>query len=274
MKISNLSLLPVLLIAAACGGSGASGDDNSLDNKVLEPIIQAPTDVEILALAYDPEYFVPAGFFVDERAETTTRSYSLHHVLDASNSFEMCTNDLVEAQAWEQADNDSRAVSGYYVTSIENDRYFEFVRELDYTQDLGNITEPTSPGYARIFKCDYADRNGVDRDLLDGYSGMLSADAAAAQRLREFTEYLWQFRFFNVQRKVVVESNGGRLGNDLTHTLLLAFVVNQGSDRCDRVDVNEWRFTRNATTGEVSRDFETIRSFEAQLAAGTPQICD
>jgi hypothetical protein len=273
MKISNLSLLPVLLIAAACGGSGSDANDNSLNNKDLASVSQAPTDAEIMALAYDPEYSVPAGFFVDERAETTNRSYSLHHVLDASNSYELCTNDLVEAQAWEQSDNDSRAVNGYYVTSIENDRYFEFVRELDYTQDLGNITDPTSPGYARVFKCDYADRNGVDRNLLDGYSGMLPAEAAAAQRLREFTEYLWQFRFFNVQRKIVVESNGGRSGNNLTHTLLLAFVVNQGSGRCDRVDVTEWRFTRDSSTGEVTRDFQTIRSFEAELISGVPQTC-
>lgn len=274
MKISNLSLLPVLLIAAACGGSGSSGDNTSLNNKVIEPISQVPSDAEILSLAYDPEYLAPAGFFVDERAETTTRSYSLHHVLDASNSYELCTNDLVEAQAWEQADNDSRSVNGYYVTSIENERYFEFVRELDYTQDLGNIIEPTSPGYARVFKCDYADRNGVDRNMLDGYSGMLSADAAAAAPLRDFTEYLWQFRFFNVQRKLVVDSNSGRLGNDLTHTLLLAFVVNQGSERCDRIDVNEWRFTRNSSSGEVTRSFETVRSFEAQVVAGNPQFCD
>ena len=274
MKISNLSLLPVMLIAAACGGSGSNGNDTSIDNKVLEAISQAPTNVEIMALAYDPDYLAPAGFFVDERTETSTRSYSLHHVLDASNSYELCTNDLVEAQAWEQADNDTRAVSGYYVTSIENDRYFEFVRELDYTQDLGNITEPTSPGYARVFKCDYADRNGVDRNMLDGYSGMLTADAETAAGLREFTEYLWQFRFFNVQRKVVVESNNARLGADLTHTLLLAFVVNQGSGLCDRVDVSEWRFTRNSSTGEVTRDFETVRSFEAQVVAGIPQICN
>ncbi len=263
-----------MLIAAACGGSGAPTDETTNETKIAESFSQALSDAEIVALAYDPDYFAPAGFFVDDRAETTIRSYSLHHVLDESNSYELCTNDLVEAQAWEQADNDSRAVSGYYVTSIENERYFEFVRELDYTQDLGNITEPTSPGYARVFKCDYADRNGVDRNMLDGYSGMLTADAGATTSLREFIEYLWQFRFFNVQRKAVIESQSSRVGDDLAHTLLLAFVVNQGSGHCDRVDINEWRFTRSSASGEVTRDFETIRSFEAQLVEGVPQICD
>ena len=274
MKLSLVSLLPVLAIAAACGGSGAATEETARPASQSSAISRIPDNTEILNKAYDPGYDVPEGFFVDERVETTTRSFTLHHVLDESNSYERCTNDLVTAQAWEQADNDSRAVSGYYVTSIENDRYFEFVRELDYTQDVGNVTDPTSPGFARVFKCDYTDRSGVDRNLRDGYAGRLMAQPADNESLRQFIEYLWQFRFFNVSRKAVVASYGDRDAAGLTHTLLLALVVNQGSDRCDRVDVVEWRFQFDNARQEMSREFETIRSFEAEMSNGSPQFCD
>tara|TARA_R110002096_G_scaffold130643_5_gene279972 strand:+ start:62636 stop:63460 length:825 start_codon:yes stop_codon:yes gene_type:complete len=274
MKHSALTLFPVLLLAAACGGSGAASEEQTARNSPSAAPVALPDNAEILSKVYDPNYDVPVGFYVDERAETTTRSYTVHHVLDASNSYERCTNDLVIAQQWEQEDNASRAVNGYYVTSIENDRYFEFVRELDYTQDVGNISDPTSPGYARVFKCDYADRSGVDRNLLDGYSGRLMASPASAESLQEFTEYMWQFRFFDVSRKAVISSYGEPGTNDLTHTLLLALVNNQGSDRCDRVDVVEWRFSFDESAREMRREFHTTRSFEAELRDGIPQFCD
>ena len=274
MRLSHLSLFPILAIAVACGGSGTASDDIAQPATQSAATAKIPDNSEILSKAYDPNYTVPDGFFVDERVETSTQSFTLHHVLDASNSYERCTNDLTTAQAWEQEDNDSRAVNGYYVTSIENDRYFEFVRELDYTQDVGNVTDPTSPGYARVFKCDYTDRSGVDRNLLDGYAGRLLATPASSDSLQQFTEYLWQFRFFNVSRKAVIASYGDSNVGGLTHTLLLALVVNQGSDRCDRVDVVEWRFHYDSTKREMRREFDTIRSFEAEMSNGTPQFCD
>lgn len=274
MKLSLISLFPVLAIAAACGGSGAATEEIARPATHSSAISHVPDDSAILGKAYDPDYDVPPGFFVDERVETTTRSFTLHHVLDESNSYERCTDDLVTAQEWEQADNSSRAVNGYYVTSIENDRYFEFVRELDYTQDVGNIGDPTSPGYARVFKCNYTDRSGVDRNLRDGYAGRLMAQPANNDSLREFIEYLWQFRFFNVSRKAVIASYGDSDAATLTHTLLLALVVNQGSDQCDRVDIVEWRFRYDNARQEMSREFDTIRSFEAEMSNGIPQFCD
>ena len=274
MKRPLLSLFPVLVIAAACGGSGTATEENTPPATQSAAVSGLPDDAEILGKAYDPDYDVPAGFFVDERVETTTRSFTLHHVLDESNSYERCTNDLVTAQAWEQEDNDSRAVNGYYVTSIENDRYFEFVRELDYTQDVGNISDPTSPGYARVFKCNYADRTGVDRNLLDGFAGRLMAQPVSNESLRAFVEYLWQFRFFNVSRKAVIASYGKQDVAGPTHTLLLALVVNQGSNQCDRVDVVEWRFRYDSARQEMHREFDTIRSFEAEMSNGSPRFCN
>ena len=267
MKFSTPSLLPVLMVIAACGGSGST--DTATPQATQTAAL--PADSEILGKAYDPQYSVPPGFFVDERA-TTERSYTVHHVLDASASYEICTDDLVTAQALEEADNQSRAVSGYYVTSYENDRYFEFIRELSYTDDVGNIGEPTSPGYARVFKCNHTNRDGVDRSLVNGYAGRLGPGQLDTDSLRDFTEYLWQFTYFNVTAKKVIASHSDERSH--RHTLLLAFVVNQGNDNCDRLDIVEWQFDTDPASGEITQQFETVRSLEARISAGQPEICE
>ncbi len=59
----------------------------------------------------------------------------------------------------------------------------------------------------------------------------------------------------------------------MQHTLLLAFVIRQGQDSCDRVDVVAWRFSADAESGDVSRRFETLHSFEATLSGGIPSFC-
>ncbi|MGI9232028.1 MAG: hypothetical protein ACR2RD_00220 [Woeseiaceae bacterium] len=272
MKLSTQSLIPILAIAAACGGSGSTDSTPTETQTTSSETFSLPSDAAILAKAYDNNYSVPDGFYVDPRAETT-RSYTVHHVLDASSSFEICSDDFVEAQVLEDANNRSRAVNGYFVTSHETERYFEFVRELAYTQDVGSINDVTSPGYARIFKCTHTNRDGVDRSLLNGYSGRVNPDRLDAASLREFTEYLWQFRFFNTTHKKVISSQASGRNSDLEHTLLLAFVHNQGQDSCDRIDVVEWRFSADASSGEISREYETLRSFEATISAGVPTIC-
>lgn len=272
MKISTQLLFPILAIAAACGGSESTGTNlpgNALTGGQANAL---PDDTIILAKAYDNDYSVPDGFFVDERAQST-RSYTVHHVLDESGSFEICSDDLVDAQALEQADNDARAVNGYFVTAYENERYFEFVRELAYTSDVGNITDLTSPGYSRVFKCAHTNRDGVDRSLLNGYAGRVNPQRLGAASVRDFTEYLWQFRFFNSRYKKVIASYGASTPSKLQHTLLLAFVHSQGQDSCDRIDVVEWRFSADPGSGEVSRKFETVHSFEATAANGHPTIC-
>jgi hypothetical protein len=272
MKISTQSLIPILAIAAACGGSGSTDTSLPQSPATGSQAYSLPSDAVILTKAYDNNYSVPDGFFVDERAETTG-SYTVHHVLDESGSFEICSDDLVEAQSLEAADNNSRAVNGYYVTSHETERYFEFVRELAYDQDVGNIADVTSPGYARVFKCSHTNRNGVDRSLLSGYSGRINSEQLGADALRVFTEYLWQFRFFNTRHKKVIASYDTSNAGGFEHTLVLALVHNQGQDACDRVDIVEWRFSAAAANGEITRDFVTVHSFDAMVSAGSPALC-
>lgn len=272
MKISTQSLIPILAIAAACGGSGSTDTSIPQGPAAGGQAFALPSDTAILAKAYDNNYSVPDGFFVDERAETT-RSYTVHHVLDDSGSFEVCSDDLVEAQSLEEADNNSRAVNGYYVTSHETERYFEFVRELAYDQDVGNIDDVTSPGYARVFKCGHTNRDGVDRSLLNGYSGRINNEQIDADTLRVFTEYLWQFRFFNTRHKKVIASYGASTAGEFEHTLVLALVHSQGQDACDRVDIVEWRFSAAAASGDINRDFATVHSFDATVSDGSPALC-
>jgi hypothetical protein len=272
MKLSTLSLLPLLAIAAACGGSG-SGDSVSSTAPPTTGFTGGPavlSNQTILSKVYDNEYFVPDHFFVDERVASTTRSYTVHHVLDVSKSYEVCTDNMSAALALEAADNDSRSVSGYFVNSYENERYYEIVRELSFDAGVGNVADPTSPGYARVFKCRHTNRDGVDRALLDGYSGALASNGLDAIILGEFTEYLWQFRFFNVSRRIVLDSYSEAA---MTHTLLLAFRINQGSGNCDRIDLVEWRFQADPQTGSVSKEFDVVRSFRASVSDGVPQIC-
>lgn len=273
MKTSRQVLLPIVaLLAAACGGSGSTDSAKPAATPAAE-IPQMPSNADIAAKAYDPNYSVPDSFFTDLRSDTAG-SYTIHHVLDSSQSFELCSDDLVEAQEWEAADNASRAVNGYFVTSIETERYFEFVRELSYTQDVGNIATPTTPGFARVFKCGHTNRDGVDRNLLDGYAGRIDPALLSSARLQDFTEYLWQFTWFNVSRKKVIASRAAGLPGLPRHTLLLALVNSQGTAACDRIDVVEWHFDADPASGEITRHFNLHHSFEATLEGGVPRLCD
>jgi hypothetical protein len=274
MKISAHFLIPLLSLAAACGNSGSTDTSNlTIDVGSLDQSTILLSDDEVSALVYDNFYSVPSDFFVDERA-STDRSYTLHHILDESRSYEVCSDDFAVAMAWEEADNASRSVQGYYVESYENARYYEFVRELSYDDDVGNIDDLTSPGFARVFKCSNTNRDGVDRALLSGYAGTLNAHPLGAGAVREFAEYLWQFAFFPNSRKVVLASSGSQTDDELRHTLQLAFSSNQGTGNCDLIEVAEWRFSANRENGQVSKDFEVIRRFEARIEAGTPVPCD
>lgn len=274
MKISSIWWLPLLSVAAACGGSGSSGGAGNQGVSATtssEPSL--PDDAAIVTLLYNNSYSVPDGFYVDERANTE-RSYALHHVLDDTGSFELCTDDFALAMAWEENDNAARSVQGYFVDSYENSRYFEFARELSYQDDVGNIDDITSPGFARVFKCRHTSRDGVDRSLLAGYAGTINAQPVDADSIRLFSEYLWQFTFFPNSRKKVIESSPSSTNETFDHTLVLAFSTNQGVDKCDLIEVVEWRFSANRTTGVVSKEFDLRRSFEARYEAGSAAICN
>lgn len=274
MRFSALLLVPLLTVAASCGGGAASEPQKE---SVSSPIDTAeartlPSDSDIIAKVYDPFYSVPDGFFIDERANTS-QSYTVHHIVDESGSYELCTDDFSVAESWESTDNASRSVNGYYVGAYENARYFEFIRELSYDADVGNIGDLTSPGFARVFKCSNTDRVGVDRSLLSGYAGVLNSEPLATDSVREFAEYLWQFTFFSERYKKVIASYADSSPNP-GQTLLLGLASSQGTGRCDLIEVVEWHFVADTLSGEVTASFDTVRRFEAELVNGSPQLCN
>ncbi len=241
-----------------------------------EPVDTSRTyssDEDVIAMAYDNTYNVPEIFFVDERADTIG-SYTIYHVKDESVSYELCSDDYAEASEWESVDNESRSVNGVYVESYENDRYFEFIRDLDYSNGIGNITDPTSPGFSRVFKCSYVNRDTVDRNMRDGYAGTLNVSPLSEEVISTFVEYMWQFTFFWPARKTVLESFSDERADAYQHTLMLAFVTNQGFEKCDLVEVVDWVFTVEKDTGQVTKEFILQYQFEAQLINGIPDRCD
>lgn len=234
--------------------------------------IAFPTDEVIMERVYDTGYQHPNDFFVDERADTP-RSYSVYHVKDESMSFELCVDNMDAAVQLEAIDNARRQVSGLYVETIETEQYFEVVRELSYPDSIGNIDELTSPGFARVFKCDFVDRAGVDRNLRDGYAGSLGTVPVTERDLRLFTQYQWQFTFFWPARKTVLDTYSTELDDAIKHTLLLAFRSYQGPDQCDLIEVVEWTFSADRTSGAIEKEFDSLYSFDARFVNGAAQKC-
>lgn len=273
MRISVIMLLPLLAVTASCGGGGSGGESKAAPAAVATaPTSELPSDETVMAKLYDPDYSVPADFFVDERA-ATAQSYTVHHVMDESISYELCTDDFVTAEGWEAADNASRSVNGYYVGSYESERYFEFIRELKYDDDVGNVADLTSPGFARVFKCSNTIRDGVDRSSLSGYAGKLNARPLTPDAVKNFAEYFWQFTFFPQRYKKVLESDTADNSGSLQHSLMLAFATSQGTGNCDLVEVVNWTFSTNTETGEILSEFDSLKRFEAELVNGSPQLC-
>ncbi len=270
MRFSRSVLLPMLYAASACSGGATSGYTELATNTTSGGV---PDKNAVLEKIYDPAYAVPAGFLVDERAADPSRSYTVHHVLDESDSYELCTDSFETARAWEDADNSTRSVQGYFIGVYETGRYYEFIRELSYTDDVGNVDDVTSPGYARVFKCSDTNRDGVDRNLLNGYAGLINTRPLESETVRVFTEYLWQFTFFPQSRKAVLDSYAGTTAGSLTQTLELAFATNQGAERCDLIEVARWQFIAERATGEVRKQFDVLMSFEARLDNGVPVTC-
>jgi len=266
---TTLTIAVFSLLAIAACSSPNFGDELSASESQQRIL---PSDNEILSSVYDVTYQAPDNFYVDERV-STTRSYTLYHVKDSSISYELCTNDYQQALAWETADNENRSVNGYYVDSYENDRYFEFIRELSFPDGIGNIGDLTSPGFARVFKCSYVNRDGVDRNLRDGYAGTLNFRPLTRESLQIYSEYMWQFTFFWPAEKKVLQSFSSENSNSFDHTLVLAFKTNRGYEQCDLIEVVDWIFSVDKESGNLTKEFNLLFVLEAELIDGVPTKC-
>lgn len=268
MNTSHAIATFCLLGVAACNSQNSNGQPSisELQQRVL------PSDSEILSAVYDNFYQVPEDFFVDERS-STAKSYSLYHVKDASLSYELCTDDYQQAFAWELSDSRQRHLYGTYVESYENDRYFEFVRELSFPDSIGNISDLTSLNFARVFKCSYVNRDGVDRNLRDGYAGTLNVSSPTNQSIRAYSEYMWQFTFFWPAQKKVLQTHSLESNDKYEHTLVLGFLTNRGTDQCDLIEIVDWTFSVDKSNGRLSKEFNFLFSIDAELLNGVPTKC-
>ncbi len=236
-----------------------------------EPLVSYPIRQEAIQLIYDTTYRYPDGYYFDMHDEIT-QSYTLYQVKDFSNSYELCTDDELEAIRLEQEDNDRRVVNGQLITYTQNERYFEFVRELDVSGSIGN-TGLTEPGFARIYKCSYVNRVGVDRNDFNGYGGIMNADLSE-QVVREFIQYTNFFTFWWPQTAKTLQFSSEENNDEFIHTLLLGLRTNQGTDRCDLIQLLDWRWTVNKSNGEMERISYLVDQFEADLVNGVPVICE
>ena len=263
-----------ILLALSCVSIGACRNDAAEEQSKAQvtETIGLPASGQVLSKAYDNSYQAPEQFYVDERA-ATPGSYSVYHVKDVSVSYEICTDDFNEALALEAADNASRSVSGDLVTSVENSRYFEFVRELSYPDSIGNISDPTSPGFSRVFKCSYVNRDGTDRNLRNGFAGKLNASPLSQHVVKTYAEYMWQFTFFWPARPKVLNSYSAETADEFQNTLQLILVTNQGDARCDLTEVIDWEFSVDRNTGQITKTYRKLYETEAQLIDGSPQEC-
>lgn len=255
---------------AACTGDPLAAAAGTESSSGYGPL---PGRAEIIAAAYDATYQVPEDFLVDERADTP-RSYTLHHVRDESGSYELCSDDYRQAQEWEAADNERRQVNGYIVGSNENERYFEFVRELYYADNISAVPEPTSPGFARVFKCSMVNRSGVDLHVAAGYGGVLNYRPLTVDLVRELAEYLWQFEFFGTSRPKVLDSFATESAGSIRHTLLTATLFPRGFGNCDRIEVAEWNHIADKATGVLGRESRFRFAIAATSVAGDPRECN
>ena len=226
---------------------------------------------EAIQLIYNTTYRYPDGYYFDMHDEIT-QSYTLYQVKDFSNSYELCTDNELEAIRLEQEDNDRRVVNGQFITYTQNERYFEFVRELDVSGSIGN-TGLTEPGFARIYKCSYVNRSGVDRNDFNGYGGIMNADLSE-QVVREFVQYTNFFTFWWPRTAKTLQFNSEENNDEFIHALLLGLRTNQGTGKCDLIQLFDWRWTVSKSTGDMERELYNVDQFEADLINGVPTICE
>lgn len=272
--MKKLKALVALCCSALVACQGGGSNDAPMVPVAAVQTRLFPSDGEILAKTYDPLFQVPDNFLVDERAGTL-QSISVHHVKNDSGDYELCSDDFTQALAWETTDNENAPVPGAFTGSVETDKYFEFMRDLVSGNGIGNVTNPTSTGFARVFKCTYVNRDGVDRHSRDGDAGTLNTAELTTDVIRDFTEYMWQFTFFWPASKTVLESFTAETTSAFQHTLLLSLLTSRGADQCDLIEVVDWIFSVDKDSGQITKEFMPIYELEAKLDNnGIPTTCN
>lgn len=230
-----------------------------------------PADAEIADLLYTDRQRVPADFHV-ERARQDDAYATIAHLrnteLDAAATppHELCAVDFGAALQWSETVAAAQPVYADLVGNEATARYYEFTRRLRST--------PARTTIARVFRCEFLDRAGVDLRNPSGPAGRLGLPAWTADDLKRLGEYLWTFTDDNNAGRVVLQSDVTASAAGAVHGILLARLVRAaGGTECDRVEL--WRLELRAerTTGALSRDAALQRAFGARRVDGVATPC-
>jgi hypothetical protein len=283
-----LPIAAALTIAAALAGCGGGGAESPATAAATAPPIAStvptaaatpapdaaatlPADAEIADLLYTDRRRVPAGFHVDSTrsdAVYATLAHLRNTDLDAAATppHELCATEFGTALQWSETVAAAQPVYGDLVGNDVTARYYEFTRRLR--------TTPARTAVARVYRCEYLDRAGVDLRAASGPAGRLGPAARTPAELQSLGEYLWAFTDDNNAGRVVLRSTAGGDAVDVVHSIVLARLVRAGTPTdCDRVEL--WRLELRATqaSGTLTRSATLHRTFGARRVGGVAQTC-
>jgi hypothetical protein len=288
MNMRNLLAAIALISLVACGGGGGTGSAapaastsqpaaapaTSSNSPAPAPSTTANADLGLADRLYKGDSRTPDGFDVEARPSNVYGTLSTRHLKNtdfatgpqsAGPTFEVCTNDMAQALAWSET---QATWNGLYSDLVEvrgDSRMFEVIRvpRFDSTAMLRH----------RVFRCDYLDRTGSDLRADIGAAGSFNQRPLNADELEKLGEYLWQFTMFNNADFVVASSSTSLSGGSLVHTIRMAQLVRGAVGSCDTVQVMDWTHTMSTTSGAITRELASVRSFRAQSSSGSTSIC-
>ena len=216
------------------------------------------SDVEIAQRLYADAQRTPPGFYQESTSTTYQATSHLKNtdLAGATTQFELCTDDWNTALAWSE-----QTANGATLTETNaTQRYYEFVRTRAGT--------PTLSMRARVYRCAYLDRAGVDLRQPTSSAGVLNQRPLTADELRVLSEYLWQFTAFNNYGNAVLASRPDSAA--LAHSLIIATLTSNNS--CDRIVVLEWKHSAGQS-GALTLTQQTLWEFGARRNAGVVELC-
>ena len=256
--MKHLVLVLMVIVLAGCGGGGTTssvGGSGSGGNSVT-PTVDPRLD--ILALAYDDTYTVPANFRQD-------RSEEILQFRDAEG-VERCFDTETKFLTYA---NKQGVIGGS--TDTTQDPYYEVPLQVD------NGDGTSREVYARAFKCSVLDRTGVDVAVLDGYGGQISPTMPKeilSVAIVDISEYLYTIRDWNDLTVKVLETSDFEDSNSSTHHIKLVSVLPNGDGSCDTVEVGDWQFRADNYDKTISRSYIVKDQFSAKVVNGQPKVCE
>ena len=262
-----------MALLCACGG-GSGGGAASTATAPQNPGVAygvSLSNAEIATQLYADSARTPSGFYSDP-PPSGINYVATFHLKNAdlgvvqSATQELCSNDWNQAYGWSEQAANAAPVYANLVATDGNARFFEF--------DRLRPGQPAIYQRARVYQCSYLDRAGAALNADSGSAGVLNQRPINAIELRQLSEYLWSFTYYNNFGNAVLASSGDLQAGSMRHSLVIASLQSSATPGgCDRFDVIAWRHVVDATTGALTRAVNTLWSFGARRSAGVTETC-